>query len=86
MKEFHITDDGIQLHAKLDMPEEKEKWVSPSGSPAESRVPVRQRAMEMTCFLSGSLLKIKDSAALPIQMDWKRKTTAREADRLSREW
>ena len=25
MKEFHITDDGIQLHAKLDMPEEKEK-------------------------------------------------------------
>ena len=25
MKEFYITDDGIQLHAKLDMPEEKEK-------------------------------------------------------------
>ena len=25
MKEFHITDDGIQLHAKLDVPEEKEK-------------------------------------------------------------
>ncbi|MFQ8813241.1 MAG: hypothetical protein ACLR8X_08710 [Gallintestinimicrobium sp.] len=23
MKEFYITDDGIQLHAKLDMPEEK---------------------------------------------------------------
>ena len=25
MKEFYITDDGIQLHAKLDMPEKKEK-------------------------------------------------------------
>ena len=25
MKEFYIADDGIQLHAKLDMPEEKEK-------------------------------------------------------------
>ena len=23
MKEFYITDDGIQLHAKLDMPEER---------------------------------------------------------------
>ena len=25
MKEFYIADDGIQLHAKLDVPEEKEK-------------------------------------------------------------
>ena len=25
MKEFYITDDGIQLHAKLDVPEETEK-------------------------------------------------------------
>ena len=29
MKEFYITDDGIQLHAKLDMPEEKKsaRWL-----------------------------------------------------------
>ncbi len=25
MKEFYIADDGIQLHAKLDVPEKKEK-------------------------------------------------------------
>ena len=68
------------------MPEEKEKLAPSSRRPAESRVPVRQRMMERSCFFPGSFLKIKDSAAVPIQMDWKRKTTAREAERLSREW
>ena len=67
------------------MPEERERGWFPSRKPAARNVPARQRIMDRHFRGLGKRREMNVSTTDPIHMDWNRKTTAREAERVSNE-